>query len=296
VPTPTPAAEAEYGEGFFAGIEEGTRRSAQALAPLLTRLFAPRSVVDVGGGGGHWAAAFMACGIEDVLTVDGPWVPPGARAVPADRFLEHDLRRPLKLARTFDLALCLEAAEHLPAAAAPALASALTEAAPVVVFSAALPGQGGDGHINEQPPSYWIDLFAAWGYALLPDLRPAIWHEGQIEVWYRQNLLCFASASVFPHWLARLQAALAEGSLRDVAHPELLARHKQRGDRLQAYSERLEQEAVALNEELAQVRWALAQREAELDATVDRRVRHAVRRVRRRLGGRGAQTSAGQPV
>jgi SAM-dependent methyltransferase len=287
VSSETSAVEALYGAAFFAGIEEGARPSAEAMAPLLLDLFAPRSILDVGGGGGHWAAAFMARGLDDVLTVDGPWVPLAARAVPPDRFLEHDLTKPLKLERTFDLALCLEAAEHLPAAAAPGLVRALTEAAPVVVFSAALPGQGGEGHVNEQPPSYWAGLFAASDYVCLPDLRRQVWDNQAIKVWYRQNLLCFVRRSTLARWSPRLGAPSEEsGALLDVAHPELLVQHKQRGDRLEAYAQRLEEEAAALRDDVAAVRWTLAERQAELDATLDRRMGRAWRRVRHRLGGR----------
>jgi hypothetical protein len=282
----TTAAEAGYGEGFFAAIEQGARRSAEEIAPLLIDLFAPRSVVDVGGGAGHWAAAFMKAGLDDVLTVDGPWVPEAARAVPPERFLEHDLTQPLTLPRTFDLALCLEAAEHLPEAAAPALVRALTDAAPAIVFSAAIPGQGGDGHINEQPQSYWAGLFAACDYVCLPDLRRQIWYNPAIEVWYRQNLLCFVRRSAIPQSPRVGPSSEESGALLDVAHPDLLVRHKQRGDRLEAYAQRLERDASALEGELADVSGMLAQRQAELDATLDRRARRALRRLRGKLSGR----------
>lgn len=276
----TPAAETAYGEAFFAGIDEGAQRSAEIIVPLLVRLFAPRSVVDFGGGAGRWAAVFLARGLADVLTIDGPWVPPAARAVPPERFLEHDLRAPLQLDRTFDLALCLEAAEHLPASVAPQLVRALTGAAPVVVFSAALPGQGGEGHVNEQPASYWASLFAAEGYACFADLRRRLWSAADVEVWYRQNLLCFVQGSVAERWRPVLGAPLepSDGGL-DVAHPELLARHKRRGDELESYARRLEAEAETLRGELADVRWRLEQRQAELDAVLRTRIWRAWRRV-----------------
>jgi hypothetical protein len=51
--------------------------------------------------------------------------------------------------KRFDLAISLEVAEHLPEGSAGALVSTLIEAAPVVVFSAAIKGQSGTNHINE---------------------------------------------------------------------------------------------------------------------------------------------------
>jgi Methyltransferase domain len=262
-----------YGATFFAGIEEGSRRSAEAVVPLLLDLFSPRSVVDVGGGGGHWAAACLARGVRDVLAVDGPWVPEAARATSPDRFLEHDLSSPLVLDRTFDLALCLEAAEHLPASAAPELVRALTAAAPVVAFSAASPGQGGDGHINEQPASYWARLFADRDYVCFSDLRRRIWTNEAVEVWYRQNLLCFVRRSELARWGAELTTPIEQHDpLIDVAHPAFLARHKARADGLEAYAHRLkthvhrlEADAGRLQQELGHLRRELGPLQAELD-------------------------------
>lgn len=281
-----------YGEAFFAGIEEGARRSADIIAPLLLELFRPKSVVDVGGGGGLWGAAFLARGVPDVLTVDGPWVPTSARAVPPERFLEHDLSTPLALDRTFDLALCLEAAEHLPPSAAPELVRTLTAAAPVVVFSAALPGQGGDGHANEQPPSYWARLFQDRDYECFPNLRRRAWDAADIEPWYRQNLLCFVRRSETARWRPVLGAPAeqSDGPL-DIAHPELLARHKHRGDQLEAYARRLEGECSALREELEATRRSLRSSEAELerrraDANIVNAALGSARRLAAQVGRR----------
>lgn len=292
------AGETAYGEVFFAGIEAGAQRSAKVVVPLLLDLFRPQSVVDVGGGAGHWAAAFFDCGVSDVLTVDGPWVPASARAMPPERFLEHDLRTPLELGRTFDLALCLEAAEHLPASAAEGLVRALTDAAPVVVFSAALPGQGGDGHINEQPPSYWASLFAARDYVCSSDLRRRIWSDAAIEVWYRQNLLCFLRRSEIHRWREVLKRSDDETAcLLDVAHPDLLQRHKRRGDQLEAYVHRLEGEGETLRCDLNRARHELQRSQAELDAVASSRIWRAwsfARGAARRISGLKARRVSGR--
>jgi hypothetical protein len=262
-----------YDAMFFAGIEEGSRRSAKVVVPLLIELFSPSSVVDIGGGGGVWAATFLAKKVADVVAIDGPWVPPSARCVPPDQFVEHDLSLPLALTRTFDLALCLEAAEHLPASAAPELVRWLTEAAPVVAFSAALPGQGGDGHVNEQPASYWARLFAGRNYVCFSDIRRRIWNDEAVEVWYRQNLLCFVRQSELARWGARLTTSIRhDDPLLDIAHPALLARHKAMADRREVYAQRLEADAnrlwantERLQNELVLARGELRQRQAELD-------------------------------
>jgi hypothetical protein len=63
----------------------------------------------------------------------------------------------------------------------------------VVLFSAAIPGQGGTGHVNEQWPKYWRQLFAARGFRLLDPIRPLVREDYRIKFWYRQNILMFAS-------------------------------------------------------------------------------------------------------
>jgi hypothetical protein len=65
-----------------------------------------------------------------------------------ERFLPHDIATPLPehLVGRFDLAVCLEVAEHLPPERAESFIRELCDLAPVVLFSAAIPGQGGTGH------------------------------------------------------------------------------------------------------------------------------------------------------
>jgi hypothetical protein len=106
-----------------------------------------------------------------------------------ERFTAHDLILPFPDLGTFDLAISFEVAEHLPANRAAGFIADLCSLAPVVAFSAAIPGQGGTGHINEQWPAYWCDLFAGCGYQVTGALRWEIWNDDNIENWYRQNLI-----------------------------------------------------------------------------------------------------------
>ncbi len=256
---------AQYNGEFFDRIADGSSRSADEVVRLICELFAPKSVVDLGGGAGHWAAAFLRRGVQDVLSVDGPWVPEAARVMSADHYMEWDLSRPLKLCRAFDLALCLETAEHLPSFSAPTLVETLTDAAPVVIFSAALPGQGGDGHINEQLPSYWAALFASRDFLCYSDLRARIWNLEAVEVWYRQNLLCFVRQRELDRWSNLLKEPRSPGSpLLDIAHPSIVLWHKLGAERLESYASRLECDVRQARSELQKTRSALAEIEESL--------------------------------
>jgi SAM-dependent methyltransferase len=254
-----------YGAGFFEALAEGTRRSAAIVTPMLVELFRPESVVDVGCGTGLWLAAFRQHGVADVCGVDGPWVPRAELQIPATLFHQHDLSRPLELGRRFDLALCLEVAEHLPPEAADQLVEGLTRLAPIVVFSAAIPFQQGDGHINEQWPSFWCNLFAAYGYDCLSDLRHRVWSNPSIEVWYRQNLLCFVAAES----RRRLPWAGERASDEpvDVVHPDLyvragrdLAWRRREAAELEQRNRQLRQELQNVRQELESIRSSRAWR------------------------------------
>jgi SAM-dependent methyltransferase len=182
-----------YTEGFFEAHEEGSARSAEIVLPVVLELVRPRSVVDVGCGDGAWLAAATALGITDVLGIDGPWVEEGDLKIAPDRFRVQDLTQPFSLDRRFDLAMSLEVAEHLPADAAEAFVASLAGAAPLVLFSAAAPGQGGTAHLNEQWPAYWAALFARHGYEPVDALRAEIWERPGVQWWYAQNLLLFGA-------------------------------------------------------------------------------------------------------
>lgn len=232
-----------YDATFYQSLEQGTRRSAEQVVPILIEWFRPQSVVDVGCGAGLWLAAFRKNGVEDVLGVDGPWVGAEAREIPDESFLAHDLTQPLRLDRRFDLALCLEVAEHLPTDAAGALIESLTRLAPIVVFSAAIPGQGGEGHCNEQWPSFWTDRFAAFGFQPLIDPRGRIWTDDDVDVWYRQNMLCFAAEDIRPPRDDSGPAPL------DIVHPRLFRRFGRELEQRGQYVDKLEDRVRQLVDE-----------------------------------------------
>jgi hypothetical protein len=132
--------------------------------------------------------------VRDLLGVEGGWALKAKLAIAREKLLVHDLGTPLKLERRYDLALSLEVAEHLPASQAQAFVQTLCEAADRVVFSAAIPGQGGRHHVNERWPFYWSELFDGFGYECYDLLRPKIWNNPGVLWYYAQNCLIFARA------------------------------------------------------------------------------------------------------
>jgi hypothetical protein len=173
---------------------EASIDSARVVLPLVTGLVRPASAVDVGCLFGAWAAVARELGVRDLAAVDGGYVDRAELLVPEHRFIAHDLARPLRLGRRFDLALCLEVAHYLPQARAAGLVADLCALAPVVLFSAAIPRQGGLGHVNEQWPAYWAKRFVAHGYAPVDCVRDEVWDDPRVAPWYAQNALLFVAS------------------------------------------------------------------------------------------------------
>jgi SAM-dependent methyltransferase len=210
-------------ESMFDWLDETSPASAEVVVPIVLDLVRPASVVDVGCGRGAWLAVFRRHGVADVLGVDGAYVDRGSLVIPTESFLAADLSHPTDVGRGFDLALCLEVGEHLPESAAPALVETLTSAAPAVLFSAAIPGQGGVGHVNEQWPGYWAELFARRGYLPFDVLRPRLWEDRRVAVWYRQNAFLYARPELAAERAWATEAATGD-AVRRLVHPDLFAR------------------------------------------------------------------------
>lgn len=210
-----------YDAAFYRELDRTAEPSARRIIPLLLELAPIQSVIDVGCGDGGWLAAFQALGVGDICGIDGPWIKEEQLKIPPSAFRRAALDQPLPIARPFDLAMSLEVAEHLPEAAAKAFAGELARLAPMVLFSAALPGQGGLHHVNEQWPAYWAELFAGHGFRCIDCLRQLIWNDGDIAWWYRQNILLFARPDFIPRHpgLARAAAAAPQSPLAMV-HPD----------------------------------------------------------------------------
>lgn len=207
----------------------GSEGAAQRIVPVILDLVGPiASVVDVGGGTGAWLREFQRNGVPKVLLVDVPAVRPSLLIDPS-AFLPADMSVSIPALPRMDLAMSLECAEHLPPAQSSALVDRLASAADVVVFSAAIPSQGGKGHINERPPAFWAELFAARGFTRRDVLRPRLVHHTSLPWWYRQNLFLYTAASYVPRGtLARDAAELLPGDL-DCIHVDVLARMQNPG-------------------------------------------------------------------
>ncbi|WP_304020343.1 class I SAM-dependent methyltransferase [Desulfovibrio piger] len=187
-----------YGNNFYKNIHNSTIYSAQKILSIIFEKFPEiRSAADFGCGVGTWLSVLKEKCIE-VHGFDGSWVPLNYLQIPDECFTTIDLNKDLMNKNSklwslprYDLVISLEVAEHLPSSSADEFIRFLTSHSNFVLFSAAIPGQGGTGHINEQYPSYWCNLFAKYGFISIDNIRDKIWEDEKIPFWYRQN--CFFS-------------------------------------------------------------------------------------------------------
>ena len=207
---------ASYGySGKCRGMDSVTA-SASVIVPLIMQRFQPKSVLDVGCGAGDWLSEFLRHGATLVRGYDGQWFPQAGLKIPADCFRAIDFCDAFPRAERFDLAMSLEVAEHVSASVGQKLVLFLCESSDLIVFSAAVPGQGGYAHINEQPQSYWIGVFQSHGYSAYDLIRPLVWTNEHVSFWYRQNCLVFANSNG-----AKAHGLTSSPFIASLIHPEL---------------------------------------------------------------------------
>lgn len=200
--------------------------SSAVIFPILMELLKINSVLDIGCGIGTWLGTAKDLGIEDIYGVDGDYVDRDLlkKHLNAEKFIVHDLNHLLNLERKFDLTICLEVAEHLPKGSAKTIVHSLINHSEVILFSAAIPGQGGQYHLNEQWPDYWAELFTAHDFVFLDIIRHLIWDDPQVDYWYKQNTFLVVKST---HELVSKYAP----SHLSLVHPELLDRATKNKDR-----------------------------------------------------------------
>lgn len=178
-------------QGQLSRQEQDTHRSASTILQMLREYLTPASLLDVGCGLGIWLKAASEMGINDVLGLEGPWIKDANLAVAPELIKECDLEKPFSLGRRFDVIVCSEVAEHLSETSSADFINSLVSHSDYILFSAAVPYQGGHHHVNEQFLHYWVAHFARHEFAVVDVFRPKIWDDSKILWWLRQNLVLF---------------------------------------------------------------------------------------------------------
>jgi cyclopropane fatty-acyl-phospholipid synthase-like methyltransferase len=184
-----------HADYFDTDVEPAALTASRVIAESVVRDLAPASLVDLGCGTGALIAGLAARGVSVVGLEysDAGIERTRGRGVEVHRFdVRHDS---VAAYGRFDVALSTEVAEHIPERFADRLVRGLVKLGRTVVFTAATPGQGGTDHVNEQPHEYWLEKFAATGYAFDSQLSARWrdeWSRAGIQHWYWKNVMVFS--------------------------------------------------------------------------------------------------------
>ncbi len=132
------------------------------IADRIVRDIGPATVLDAGCAVGFLVEALRDRGVEaygiDVSEYALAQVPPAI----GDAFRRASVTDPFP--RDYDLIVCIEVLEHLPARAAEAAVANICAHTRDVIFSSTPSDFDEATHVNVQPPEYWAELFGRHGF------------------------------------------------------------------------------------------------------------------------------------
>lgn len=212
-----------YNKTFYDSRREMTLASAKKVLFLYANFFPINSVVDIGCGTGTWLSVAKDNFSSYVFGYEGSWVRQAKLDIPSDNVEHIDLENRIKHSESFDVAISLEVAEHLSEKRGVGFVEDLTHLSNRVIFSAAVPGQGGVNHLNERPHEYWIQTFQKYGFQAYDVFRPELWGDPNIPYWYQQNIFLFIRRGEENEKFVQHAARTFIPELR---HPDLTLRQK----------------------------------------------------------------------
>lgn len=196
----------QYTKSFFTELESNSYKSAKLVLPFVNDILHPASVIDIGCGTGEWLKVWNEdFGIEDIKGVEGPYIKRDLVKINPDKLAIHDLKLSYSETRKYDLAMSLEVGEHLPKESSEEFIKTLTGLSKMVLFSAAIPGQEGTYHINEQYPEYWASIFYKFNFVPIDCFRELLWRVNGIEYWYKQNIILYIRKDVLSSYPGLLE-------------------------------------------------------------------------------------------
>lgn len=203
--------------------------SAQVILPIVRELIPFNSVIDVGCGIGAWLKVCKDLGATKICGIDAN-VPTEDLIIDKDtEYIKADLtdifyKNGQPQEKQYDLVISLEVAEHIPEKFADIYLLNLTSFGDIILFSAAIPGQGGVEHVNEQWPSYWKKKFATYGYIPLDIIRRRIWDRDDVGWPYMQNIMFYVNSAVLSD-NGKITVPEDISNVMDLVHPKYYLRH-----------------------------------------------------------------------
>ncbi len=209
-----------YSDDYYSWQSRRSYQSAEVFLKVLFDIYKPKSVADFGCGQGAWLVVCEKMGASMLHGYDGEWIKKEKLYSKNIKFFSVDFESEVIPQGKYDLAISVEVAEHISDKNADAFVNMLTIASDVIVFGAAIKQQGGSNHINEQWQTYWVNKFFSNGYVCFDIFRPKLWHNNNIEWWYRQNTFLFVKKDVIYKIFKSNDLKKYEIPIYDIVHPE----------------------------------------------------------------------------
>lgn len=227
-----------YDESFYSKQIKGSVSSAEIILNILYKYYKPNSVIDFGCGRGSWLAVAESLGSNKLKGLEGDWVKKEELLTQNIDLTNVDFEEGFDITKKYDLCICCEVAEHISEKQANSFIDNLCHASDIIIFSAAIPYQGGANHVNEQWQSYWIKLFQSKGYQCIDLFRTTIWDNKAVEWWYRENILLFVKKTSN---IEIVENIMADSIPLDLVHPQhFIGKLKRRNNRIQELKNQIE--------------------------------------------------------
>lgn len=210
-----------YGKEYYIKHQIGSYNSAINILGYILSQLDITSMIDFGCGMGTWCLAAQELNIKKILGVDIHDYADDYMLISSEQYKKCDLRNEVKLEICADLVISVEVGEHVEENCSKQFIDNICNHGEVVLFSAAIPFQGGQGHINEQPCSYWAQLFTSNGYMLFDCIRPQFWNSSNVEIWYKNNCVMFIREDRYDAVINRFKVSSYP---IDIIHPDMLKR------------------------------------------------------------------------
>jgi SAM-dependent methyltransferase len=191
-----------YNENFYKSVEVRAIETADRVIKILFEsLPAIESVKDIGCGSGIWIKKFHeAKKLKRAIGFDlAEALIPNKKVLRSEiEFFPVDFENVEEnIFPKTDLSIFLEVAEHLSEGTAKKIIKFICKTSDLVIFSAAIPGQGGYNHMNEHSMQYWVQLLEANKFIVFDLFRSELNKFKRLPFYYRNNIILAVSEEYY---------------------------------------------------------------------------------------------------
>jgi hypothetical protein len=181
-----------YTRDFHKSIENDEHPQAVRLADYIANYLTPSTFLDFGCSTGLYMKEVQTV-LPTIPTVGFEFSQDAVDCALCKNIYQTDLTEDVHIVKNPNtLGLCLEVLEHIEDIHWKQVLTNMTHSCDKLIFSAAVPGQGGTGHINCRPKIDWIKRFHELGWVVDLDATTHLLHymkQGYHMGWFVNNAM-----------------------------------------------------------------------------------------------------------